>query len=286
MKKRWMALAACAIGTAGMMIGASAAGIVQTIKAELRPDFEIVIDGKKQTFKNVDGDKVYPILYEGSTYLPIRAIGEIMGKTVYWYQDEKKIELKDEMQSTVTDADVIVDGKPNNGNKDKDKDKDKGKDKEQDTSVNYTVKYTMDEARDIALDHLGLKASKSEFIKAKADYDDGIYEYEFEIKSGNTIYSIDVDANTGKTNDLETEVIEEADDKEQKGDIGAEKAKKAALDRAGLKEKSVIGLKVEADVDDGVKYYEVEFVNNGVEYNAEVRASDGAIVKWETEKDD
>ncbi len=282
MKKRWMALAACAIGTAGMMIGASAAGIVQTIKAELRPDFEIVIDGKKQTFKNVDGDTVYPILYDGSTYLPIRAIGEIMGKTVYWYQDEKKIELKDEKQSTVTDADVIVDGKTNNGNKDKDKDKDKDKNKEQNTSA----KYTMDEAKDIALEKLGLKASKSEFIKAKADYDDGIYEYEFEIKSGNTIYSIDVDANTGKTNDLETEVIEEAADKEQEGDIGAEKAKKAALDRAGLKEKNVIGLKVEADVDDGDKYYEVEFVHNGVEYNIEVRASNGAIVKWKTEKDD
>lgn len=282
MKKRWMALAACAIGTAGIVIGASAAGIVQSIKAELRPDFEIVIDGKKQTFKNADGDTVYPILYEGSTYLPIRAIGEIMGKTVYWYQDEKKVELKDEKQSTVTDADVIVDGKTDKGNKDKDKDKDKDKNKEQNTSA----KYTMDEAKDIALEHLGLKASKSEFIKAKADYDDGIYEYEFEIKSGNTIYSIDVDANTGKTNDLETEVIEEAADKEQAGDIGAEKAKKAALDKAGLKEKSVIGLKVEADFDNGVKYYEVEFVNNGVEYNAEVRASDGAIVKWETEKDD
>lgn len=277
MKKKWMILAACAIGTLGIVVGASAANIVKSIKAELRPDFEVVIDGKKQSFKNVNGEEVYPILYDGTTYLPVRAIGELMGKTVYWYQDEKRIELKDEKGSLVTDADVIVDG--DKKNKDNDKNN-PGKDKNKTT-------LTLDEAKQIALKELGLKADAAEFIKAKLDKDDGVYEYDFEIKSGDRLYSIDVDANSGAVNDKESEMLQkDANDKPQSGDIGAESAKKAALDKAGFNESDVQRMKVEADYENGVKYYEVEFVKGTTEYNAEVRASDGAIIKWEKEKDD
>lgn len=52
--------------------------------AKLRPDVKVNIDGVGQTFYNAQGEEVFPILYNGSTYLPIRAIGEIMNKNVNW----------------------------------------------------------------------------------------------------------------------------------------------------------------------------------------------------------
>ena len=89
--------------------GVVAKNVFDVVSAEIRTDFVIEIDGVKQVFKNVDGEKVYPLLHDGTTYLPLRAIGEIMGKKVYWHEKDKKIEIKDEKStvSTVTDADVI-----------------------------------------------------------------------------------------------------------------------------------------------------------------------------------
>ena len=107
MKKRTAVFITSIVFVIGLVAGVTALGLIQEIKAQLRPDFTINIDGVTREFKNVNGEVVYPILYEGTTYLPVRAIGELMGKTVNWYEDEKRIELKDE-KSTVTDADVII----------------------------------------------------------------------------------------------------------------------------------------------------------------------------------
>ena len=50
-----------------------------TVSARLRPDMSIVIDGSARDFYNASGQEVHPILYDGTTYLPVRAIGELMG---------------------------------------------------------------------------------------------------------------------------------------------------------------------------------------------------------------
>ena len=46
-----------------------------------------------QTFYNVNGDEVHPILYSGTTYLPVRAIGELMGKNVNWDASTRTVSL-------------------------------------------------------------------------------------------------------------------------------------------------------------------------------------------------
>ena len=58
--------------------------------ARLRPDMTIIIDGVKQAFYNANGQQVHPILYSGTTYLPVRAIGELMGKNVDWNEETKQ----------------------------------------------------------------------------------------------------------------------------------------------------------------------------------------------------
>lgn len=199
MKKRWIITAAGLLCVVNMAVGAAAGSVIQDIRAQLRPDFTIEIDGEVKHFKNAQGESVYPILYDGTTYLPIRAIGEIMDKTVYWYEDAKRIELKN---TTVTDADVIIGG----------------------ADVQTDIKVTND---------------------AKAQKDN-----------------------------IDTTAF-----------IGEEKAKEIALEKAGLTVADVIFDRTELDKDDGVWHYEVEFRQGRTEYDTDIKADDGTILKWEVDLD-
>lgn len=75
--------------------GVYASGTVKQITAKLCPDIKVFLDGKEQTFKDAKGNTVYPISYNNSTYLPIRAIGGIMGENVEWDQAKNSIYLGD-----------------------------------------------------------------------------------------------------------------------------------------------------------------------------------------------
>ena len=50
----------------------------------LAEGISIVIDGQKINPKDGNGDKVEPIIYNGTTYLPVRAVATALGKAVYW----------------------------------------------------------------------------------------------------------------------------------------------------------------------------------------------------------
>lgn len=68
--------------------------------------------------------------------------------------------------------------------------------------------------------------------------------------------------------------------------IGVEAAKKAAFDHAGVSESDVTKLEVEYDNDDGVMVYEVDFHVGTTEYDYEIDAKTGKVLKAEKEKDD
>ncbi len=48
------------------------------------PEITVTLDGKKVDFINAKGETVYPIAFEGATYLPLRNIGELTGLSVTW----------------------------------------------------------------------------------------------------------------------------------------------------------------------------------------------------------
>lgn len=73
MNKRLTAINATGALAAGIVVGASANGIIQKVQSELRGDFVIKTNGQVQTLKNVNGETVYPMLYERTTYLPVQA---------------------------------------------------------------------------------------------------------------------------------------------------------------------------------------------------------------------
>ena len=47
-------------------------------------NIKIYVDGVKVETTDVNGDNVEPFIYNGTTYLPVRAVGEAIGKTVTW----------------------------------------------------------------------------------------------------------------------------------------------------------------------------------------------------------
>lgn len=58
--------------------------VFETISVQLRPDIEIYVDGEVQVLTDTNGNEISPIVYEGTTYIPLRLAGEIAGSTVSW----------------------------------------------------------------------------------------------------------------------------------------------------------------------------------------------------------
>lgn len=186
MKKRIPILVTGALCAVSLVVGVSASNIIQRVESELRPDFNIIIDGQQRTFTNAQGEVVYPLLYEGTTYLPVRAIGELMGKTVYWYEDTKTIELKDDT-TTVTDADVIVPGSSGGGGTVATPAPDQ-----------QAATITEEEAKAIALQDAGVAASDVSFTKVERDRDDRMQVYDVEFYVGRTEYSYEIRISDGQ----------------------------------------------------------------------------------------
>lgn len=93
MKFTKLLLATSAVVACGTVTAMATTSIVQNIQAQLRPDYTIIIDGQVTDFVGAEGGVISPINYNGTTYLPLRAIGELMGKEVGWQNDTKTITL-------------------------------------------------------------------------------------------------------------------------------------------------------------------------------------------------
>lgn len=74
-------------------------------------DIKLVVNGKEVIPKDVNGKVVEPFAYNGTTYLPVRAVGEALGKTVRWDGETKTVHLGELPQATyLVDACKTVSG--------------------------------------------------------------------------------------------------------------------------------------------------------------------------------
>ena len=69
-------------------------------------------------------------------------------------------------------------------------------------------------------------------------------------------------------------------------DIGYAKAKSIALNHAGLSENQAYDMDIELDDEDGTLVYEIEFKSGNMEYDYEIDAASGTILKHEVERED
>lgn len=66
--------------TGGIVIAAN----TTTLYDVLMNGIKIVVDGKELHPTDANGNKVEPMIYNGTTYLPVRAVADAFGKPVYW----------------------------------------------------------------------------------------------------------------------------------------------------------------------------------------------------------
>ena len=137
-------------------------------------------------------------------------------------------------------------------------------------------------AEDAALLHAGKDRETSIFEKTKWKMKKGTAVYNVEFVSGGAEYDYTVNALTGAVISFQREGAEgEAADKY----IGENAAKAAALAHAGLDKADVRFESVEADVKNGKTIYEIEFTSGAYEYEYEIDAVTGDVIKADKEKD-
>ena len=239
---------------------------VRDVSAEERDDFTVVVDGTVRTFADANGKTVYPLLYQGSTYLPLRAIGELMSKTVSWDEAARTITLSSASGTTVTDADVIIPG---------------GDAAPPQDAVKLV---SAEDAKAAALAHAGLTAGEVTFTKQELEWEDGrqVYDIEF-YTAAYAEYDYEIDAATGEVTGFDYDAESYTPPANSAGTaITKEKAQEIALAKVpGAKAEHVKKLKL--DREDGRQVYDVEIVYNGMEYEMEIDASSGTIRDFEAE---
>ncbi|MBE7033457.1 MAG: hypothetical protein E7406_04430 [Ruminococcaceae bacterium] len=149
------------------------------------------------------------------------------------------------------------------------------------------AKLSADEAKQIALDNAGLSNEDVTFIKAEKDRDDGkvVYEVEFYTKDKRE-FDYEIDGNTGDILSYDTDAENykptSAETSQQETAITEEKVKEIALSKVpGATAENIREFKKEFD--DGREKYEGKIVYDKTEYEFEIDAKTGEILKWETE---
>ncbi len=70
----------------------AAEGVYKTVEA-LMMDLVITVNGREIHPQEADGTPLVPLVYKNRTYLPLRALGEALGKTVTWDGDSSTISI-------------------------------------------------------------------------------------------------------------------------------------------------------------------------------------------------
>lgn len=154
---------------------------------------------------------------------------------------------------------------------------------------NNVEAISLDEAEKIAL-----KEVDGEVLKAGKDKDDGITYYDFTIVTDTEKYEVEVNAENGKVLKVEkdddyipansnTTDQTNQNNTQNTTQITAEKAQEIAMNKVG----TGTLIKCELDFDDDTqKYkYEVEIKDGRVEYDLEIDANSGDIIKYEQDHD-
>ena len=71
----------------------ASAATARYVQALLSPDITFTFRGEVQTLRDINGNIVHPLVYNGTTYLPVRAIAELVGEPVDWDAATRTVHL-------------------------------------------------------------------------------------------------------------------------------------------------------------------------------------------------
>ncbi|MDD3394590.1 MAG: stalk domain-containing protein [Anaerotignum sp.] len=230
------------------------------VQVQERGDFLITIDGVTNEFKTAAGDKINPIVYNGSTYLPLRAIGQIMGKEVAWDNATKKVTLAPS-DSTVTDADSFT------------------TEEAVDTDLEQ-ADIGMGKAKEIAVANANLNEKDVCFLNTKVAEVEGKKAYQVAFYFGMNEYDYEIEAITGAILSVDSE-IEDFDILTDGKFIHTEKPEKAALDHANVKNSEATFTLVALNEDGDRVVYKVAFFTASAEYDYTIDATSSEVINFE-----
>ena len=238
----------------------------QNVTASVSTDITVLVDGTRRSFTDANGKTVYPLVYNGSIYLPLRAIGNLMGKNVSWDGTTSTVTLSGDL--LVTDADSFN----STGNS--------GTNAGQSTSTGI---ITAETAKSKALADAGLTASQVTFVRTNLEWDDGRQVYDVEFYTADyKEYDYEIDAVSGKVLDMDydAEHYQRPSTGSSDSYISKDKAISIALGYvSGAGTGDVRTAKL--DYDDGRAEYEVKIIYNSMEYEFEIDAVTGKVLSWD-----
>lgn len=233
------------------------------IMVQERWDFVIEIDGVSKEFKTSSGSRMNPIIYNGSTYLSLRAIGEIMDKDIAWNGGTNTVSLTSKRSSK----------------------REKNRFKTDDNSAEITSEYEddnigMDKAKEIAVANAKLIEKDVSFVNTKVAEVAGKKTYQVAFYNGTKEYSYVVDALTGTILSVNAD-IENFNIMTDGKFIHAEKAEKAVLAYANVKNSEATFTLVELNKKAEKVVYKVAFFTDSAEYECTVDATSAEVLDCE-----
>jgi uncharacterized membrane protein YkoI len=144
------------------------------------------------------------------------------------------------------------------------------------------------EAKSIAFQHAGLSEEETSFVSVKQYEKRGMRLYDITFTGGGVKYNYEIDAISGEILEYERRSAGKAAQGHNDGNqgyIGFEKAKSIALAHANVSESEIRKYEAEMDRHRGRAVYEIEFDHSWTEYEYEIDAETGEIVRWKSEYD-
>ncbi len=155
------------------------------------------------------------------------------------------------------------------------------------------VTYIGEEAaKAAALEHAGLTETELTFVRVHLDHDDGRTVYDIEFYQGNSEYDYEIDAVTGTPLSYDYDIDnynvlpeQSSDPVPAPGEISLDEAKAIALAKANLTADQVTYTESSYEYDDGIAVYQIDFWAGNLEYEFEIKASDGTIREYDADMD-
>ncbi|OON90788.1 MAG: hypothetical protein ATN33_02240 [Epulopiscium sp. Nele67-Bin001] len=187
-------------------------------------------------------------------------------------------------------------------------------------SATTTGLISQEPAKQIAFTHAGVTATDVIFEDIKLEFDDGKFEYDFEFTVGATEYDYEINATTGDIIDIDYEIdnsmyrmlvnlglytttpvakpdtavttpvtttpaVTTPQTTTATTYLTKDQAKAIAFAHAGVNASNVRDLEIEFDNDDGRRIYEIEWEVGNTEYECDIDAVTGNILKFEVDRD-